>query len=74
MSAMPDEPDDSTDEDRFRAQRGDREDTGGWALLATWRCGDDVTEPDGGVIHWVIRRQDLAVLRFDRVHRYIDMA
>lgn len=45
-----------------------------WALLATWRCGDDVTELDGGVIHWVIRRGDLAALRFDRVHRYTDMA
>ncbi len=45
-----------------------------WALLATWRCGDDVEELDGGVIHWVLRRRDLAALRFDRVHRYTDMA
>ncbi|MDA2807470.1 DUF1963 domain-containing protein [Nocardiopsis suaedae] len=50
------------------------QDAGDWALLATWRCGDDVTELDGGVVHWVIRREDLAALRFDRVHRYTDMA
>ncbi|MFF4170743.1 DUF1963 domain-containing protein [Streptomyces sp. NPDC001744] len=47
---------------------------GDWTLLATWRCGDDVTELDSGVAHWVIRRRDLAARRFDRVHRYIEMA
>ncbi|WP_017627422.1 DUF1963 domain-containing protein [Nocardiopsis chromatogenes] len=31
-------------------------------------------ELDAGVIHWVIRHRDLAALRFDRVHRYTDMA
>ncbi|MGW2099602.1 DUF1963 domain-containing protein [Streptomyces olivaceoviridis] len=45
-----------------------------WALLATWRCGDDVTELDSGVAHWVVRRRDVADRRFDRVHRYVEMA
>ncbi|MFH9674358.1 DUF1963 domain-containing protein [Streptomyces sp. NPDC017405] len=45
-----------------------------WALLATWRCGDDVTELDSGVAHWVIRHGDLGNRRFDRVHRYVEMA
>ncbi|MER6016300.1 DUF1963 domain-containing protein [Streptomyces bluensis] len=45
-----------------------------WALLATWRCGDDVTELDSGVAHWVVRRRDVAARRFDRVHRYVEMA
>ncbi|MCW8382615.1 DUF1963 domain-containing protein [Streptomyces justiciae] len=45
-----------------------------WVLLATWRCGDDVTELDSGVAHWVIRRRDVAVRRFDRAHRYVEMA
>ncbi|WP_053699668.1 DUF1963 domain-containing protein [Streptomyces sp. NRRL F-5755] len=45
-----------------------------WTLLATWRCGDDVTELDSGVAHWVIRRRDVADRRFDRVHRYVEMA
>ncbi|GHF52636.1 DUF1963 domain-containing protein [Streptomyces griseosporeus] len=54
----------------------DARDTGGgdWMLLASWRCGDDVTELDSGVAHWVIRRRDLAALRFDRVHRSVEMA
>ncbi|MFJ9041157.1 DUF1963 domain-containing protein [Streptomyces sp. NPDC102406] len=50
------------------------EDADDWALLATWRCGDDVTELDSGVAHWVIRRRDVAARRFDRVHRYVEMA
>ncbi|MEU5718090.1 DUF1963 domain-containing protein [Streptomyces sp. NPDC020403] len=50
------------------------ENVGDWALLATWRCGDDVTELDSGVAHWVIRRRDVAARRFDRVHRYVEMA
>ena len=45
-----------------------------WVLLATWRCGDDVTELDSGVAHWVIRRRDVAGRRFDRAHRYVEMA
>ncbi|MFF7092409.1 DUF1963 domain-containing protein [Streptomyces rubradiris] len=49
------------------------EDAGDWALLATWRYGDDVTELDSGVAHWVIRHRDLAARRFDRVHRYVEM-
>jgi hypothetical protein len=47
---------------------------GDWALLATWRCGDDVTELDSGVAHWVIRHRDLAALRLDRVYRCVEMA
>ena len=50
------------------------QDADDWTLLATWRCGDDVTELDSGTAHWVIRRRDLAALRFDRVHRYVEMA
>ncbi|MGQ5639950.1 MULTISPECIES: DUF1963 domain-containing protein [unclassified Streptomyces] len=53
---------------------GHREGADDWALLATWRCGDDVTELDSGVAHWVIRHRDLAARRFDRVHRYVEMA
>ncbi|MDX2291440.1 DUF1963 domain-containing protein [Streptomyces roseofulvus] len=45
-----------------------------WALLASWRCGEDVTELDSGVAHWVVRRQDAAARRFDLVHRYVEMA
>ncbi|MYY87100.1 DUF1963 domain-containing protein [Streptomyces sp. SID335] len=45
-----------------------------WALLASWRCGEDVTELDSGVAHWVVRRRDVATRRFDRVHRYVEMA
>ncbi|MFE6225978.1 DUF1963 domain-containing protein [Streptomyces sp. NPDC057854] len=50
------------------------EDADAWTLLATWRCGDDVTELDDGVVHWVIRRGDAAARRFDRVHRYVEMS
>ncbi|MEU7186090.1 DUF1963 domain-containing protein, partial [Streptomyces sp. NPDC045369] len=50
------------------------EDAGDWTLLATWRCGDDVTELDSGVAHWVIRHRDLTARRFDRAHRYVEMA
>ncbi|MFH9009651.1 DUF1963 domain-containing protein [Streptomyces afghaniensis] len=58
-----------------RGSTPDSEDALGdeWTLLATWRCGDDVTELDAGIIHWVIRRGDLAALRFDRVHGYVDI-
>ncbi|MER5738350.1 DUF1963 domain-containing protein [Streptomyces sp. NPDC002262] len=45
-----------------------------WVLLASWRCGEDVTELDSGVAHWVIRHRDAAARRFDRVHRYVEMA
>ncbi|MEV0126782.1 DUF1963 domain-containing protein [Streptomyces sp. NPDC050703] len=45
-----------------------------WALLGSWRCGEDVTELDSGVAHWVVRRRDVADRRFDRVHRYVEMA
>ncbi|MEV4342478.1 DUF1963 domain-containing protein [Streptomyces sp. NPDC049590] len=50
------------------------EDADDWALLATWWCGDDVPELDSGVAHWVIRRRDVAALRFDRALRYVEMA
>ncbi|MGP4046541.1 DUF1963 domain-containing protein [Streptomyces sp. 2A115] len=42
-----------------------------WVLLAEWSA--DVEELDQGLIHWVIRRDDLAALRFDRVHVCMDM-
>ena len=44
-----------------------------WVLLATWQCGEDVEELDHGLVHWVIRRQDLAALRFNEVYVYVDM-
>ncbi|WP_017557278.1 hypothetical protein [Nocardiopsis baichengensis] len=60
----------STNEDRFRAEAASRnlpaDETEAWIR--------DVKELDGGVIHWVIRRRDLAVLRYDRVHRSTDTA
>ncbi|MGH3169616.1 MAG: DUF1963 domain-containing protein [Trebonia sp.] len=48
-------------------------DDGDWVLLATWQCGADVEELDHGLVHWVIRRQDLANLRFNRVYGTVDM-
>ncbi len=56
-----------------RGGSAEEEGAGDWVLLATWKYGDDVTELDSGVAHWVIRRRDLADRRFDRVHRYIEM-
>lgn len=49
------------------------EGAGDWVLLATWQCGEDAEELDHGLVHWVIRRQDLAALRFNRVYGYVDM-
>ncbi|WP_406144378.1 DUF1963 domain-containing protein [Streptomyces sp. NBC_01012] len=49
------------------------EDAEDWVLLATWRCDEEVKELDMGVISWLIRRKDLASLRFDRVHVCVDM-
>ncbi|WP_436738087.1 DUF1963 domain-containing protein [Streptomyces sp. BBFR102] len=49
------------------------EDAEDWALLATWRCGEEVKELDRGVMSWLIRRKDLASLRFDRAHICVDM-
>ena len=49
------------------------EDASDCVLLATWECGEDVKELDHGLVHWVIRRRDLAALRFDRVYLYVDM-
>ncbi len=46
---------------------------GDWVLLATWQCGDEVTELDGGLVHWVIRRKDLADLRFEETYITVDM-
>ncbi|MDT9695315.1 DUF1963 domain-containing protein [Streptomyces sp. P17] len=43
-----------------------------WTLLATWRGDDDCEELEAGLFHWVIRRADLAALRFDRVYVYVD--
>jgi hypothetical protein len=44
-----------------------------WVLLATWSCGEAVKELDMGVISWLIRRQDLASLRLERVYGHVDM-
>ncbi|WP_421107649.1 hypothetical protein [Streptomyces sp. NEAU-S77] len=49
-------------------------DTDDWVLLATWRCGEQVRELDSHVVSWMIRRQDLASLRFDRVYGHVDRA
>lgn len=46
---------------------------GDWGLLATWNCGDDVKELDGGLVHWVVRRKDLADLRFEETYVTVDM-
>ncbi|WP_344524650.1 DUF1963 domain-containing protein [Streptomyces albiaxialis] len=45
-----------------------------WAVLATWRCGEQIPELDSRVVTWMIRRQDLASLRFDRVYGHVDRA
>ncbi|MFD0775751.1 DUF1963 domain-containing protein [Streptomonospora algeriensis] len=44
-----------------------------WVLLAQWYALDDVEELDLGIVHWVIRRTDLAERRFDRVKASADM-
>lgn len=46
---------------------------GDWVLLATWQCGDDVKELDGGLVHWTVRRKDLADLRFEETCVTVDM-
>jgi len=46
---------------------------GDWALLATWNCGDDVRELDAGLVHWVVRRKDLADLHFEETYVTVDM-
>ncbi|MFG3229275.1 DUF1963 domain-containing protein [Kitasatospora sp. NPDC048194] len=43
-----------------------------WTLLATWRGDEDCEELESGLFHWVIRRSDLAALRFDRLYVYVD--
>ncbi|MFI0242602.1 DUF1963 domain-containing protein [Streptomyces sp. NPDC016845] len=43
-----------------------------WCLLANWYCDDVVALPLPRM-HWLIRRQDLADLRFDRVMISVDM-
>ncbi|MEV0675167.1 hypothetical protein AB0I60_01455 [Actinosynnema sp. NPDC050436] len=42
---------------------GDEQDE--WALLADWYV--DIPGREGAAVHWVVRRADLAVQRFDRV-------
>ncbi|MEU1051738.1 DUF1963 domain-containing protein [Streptomyces sp. NPDC005876] len=42
------------------------EDGGDWTVLAAWRREE-------AVVTWLIRREDLAVGRFDRVYGYADM-
>lgn len=44
-----------------------------WVLLASWNAHDIVEVPDRVTVHWVIPREDLAVLRFDRVHAIADL-
>ncbi|MBO8198505.1 DUF1963 domain-containing protein [Streptomyces smyrnaeus] len=56
-----------------RDSEPEAEDADEWVLLATWRCDADVAELDLGVISWLIRRQDLASLRFDRVYGHVGM-
>lgn len=43
-----------------------------WTLLATWRGEEDCAELEAGLFHWVMRRADLAALRFDRVYVHVD--
>ncbi|MFF3707667.1 DUF1963 domain-containing protein [Streptomyces phaeochromogenes] len=45
---------------------------GDWVLLAEVG-GEGVTEGDLGVVHWVIRRDDLAGRHFDRARAHFDM-
>lgn len=45
---------------------------GDWVMLAEVG-GDGVTEGDLGVVHWVIRRDDLAGRHFDRARAHFDM-
>jgi hypothetical protein len=59
--------------DPVQAARDDVPDYGDWVLLAAWECGPEVQELEFGQVHWVIRRQDLVDLRFNRVYGYIDM-
>jgi hypothetical protein len=42
------------------------EEGGDWTVLAAWRREE-------AVVTWLIRREDLAVGRFDRVYGYADM-
>jgi hypothetical protein len=44
-----------------------------WVLLATWDSREDIEELIEGLFHWVIRRADLAALRFDRVFVFVDL-
>lgn len=46
---------------------------GDWVLLAEVG-GDDLTEGDLGIVHWVIRRDDLAAGRFTEARACFDMA
>ncbi|GGJ39675.1 DUF1963 domain-containing protein [Streptomyces brasiliensis] len=48
-------------------------DTDDWVLLATWLCGQEVRWLDSGVVSWMIRRQGLTGLRFDRVYGHVEM-
>lgn len=59
--------------DPVQVARDEDPDYGDWVLLATWQCGPEVEDLDHGLVHWVIRRQDLVDLRFNRVYGYVDM-
>ncbi|MBB5958209.1 hypothetical protein FHS29_004817 [Saccharothrix tamanrassetensis] len=43
---------------------------GDWVLLADWYT--DIRGLEGATVHWVIRREDLAAQRFDRVCTSVD--
>ncbi|WP_185792140.1 DUF1963 domain-containing protein [Actinoallomurus bryophytorum] len=45
---------------------------GNWILLAEWSA-DYLENLDLGVVHWMIPREDLVALRFDRVQTSVDM-
>ncbi|MEU6440506.1 DUF1963 domain-containing protein [Streptomyces sp. NPDC047046] len=43
-----------------------------WVHLATYHCGEEVEWTEHAVLHWSIRRADLAALRFDHVDLCVD--
>ncbi|MFC9064218.1 DUF1963 domain-containing protein [Streptomyces harbinensis] len=61
-------------DDPLRLVGDEAPDGGDWALLATWRCDERAGGLDAAVVSWMIRRQDLASSRFDRVYVHVDRA
>ncbi|NEA43415.1 DUF1963 domain-containing protein [Streptomyces sp. SID11385] len=43
-----------------------------WVHLATYHCGEEVEWTEQAVLHWSIRRADLAALRFAEVDLCVD--